>query len=105
MKFMVGITTYDFEQAFVKLVIIQPNNSPYKAFHVLKEGGTRGGRGAYLGFYVGKCLEFQEYWWWSNQTTPLRKKKKKKNKVTMDAPMLINIKTNRYTYFFKWVLV
>lgn len=23
----------------------------------------------------------------------------------MDAPMLINIKTNRYTYFFKWVLV
>jgi len=80
MKFMVGITTYDFEQAFVKLVIIQPNNSPYKAFHVLKEGGTRGGRGAYLGFYVGKCLEFQKKRGRKKKKTPLKKKKKKKTK-------------------------
>jgi hypothetical protein len=45
MKFMVGTTTYDLEQALVKLVITQlNNNSPYKACHVLKGGeGEAGG--------------------------------------------------------------
>jgi hypothetical protein len=78
MKFMVGTTTYELEQALVKLVISQLNSSsPYRACHVLK-GGVGGGE-AYLGFYVGKCLEFQKYWWWTNQTTPLRKKKIQSN--------------------------